>query len=89
MWRIPSLNSSLLSKCPPFFLSMKLVTFLSMEIGLSIQSRNYIFYCLWLLHTSNIESECGLLNCAIANDLGPPSRSFLAILSENKCMPTF
>jgi len=42
MWRIPPPNSSPLPKCPPFFLSIKLVTFSPLVNGLSLQSR---FYC--------------------------------------------
>jgi len=37
MWRIPPPNSSPLSKCPPFFFCMKLVTFASMVNGLSLE----------------------------------------------------
>jgi len=32
---------------------------------------------------------CSLLNCAIANDLDRPSRSFQLFLSDNKCSLLF
>ena len=31
------------------------------------------------------ETGCSLLNCAIANDIHQPSRSFQLFLFENKC----
>jgi len=44
MWRIPPPNSSPLSKCPPFFFCMKLVTFASMVNGLSLEIIYSIVY---------------------------------------------
>jgi len=47
MWRIPPPNSSPTSTCPPFFAPWKLMTFSQCKTWRSLQSRDYLFYCLW------------------------------------------
>ena len=48
MWRIPPPNSSPTSTCPPFFAPWKLMTFSQCKTWSSLQSRDYLFYCLWV-----------------------------------------
>jgi len=50
MWRIPRPIAARLSTCPPFFSPWKLTTFSQCKTRSSLQSRDYLFYCLWCQH---------------------------------------
>ena len=61
MWRIPLPNSSPTSTCPPFFAPWKLMTFSQCKTWSSLQSRDYLFYCLCLSVQEKWRKYCEII----------------------------